>query len=77
MSTYARPPAHAGPAQRDTAHLRSKDEFAAAASPKELTQTDVEFMQRMDSDTGKRRRERFINDLSAQFPADNTRATAR
>jgi len=57
------PPARTGPSAKDTAHLRNKDSFAPAAPQKELTSTDIEFMNRMTNDVDKRRRDTFINDL--------------
>mmetsp|Transcript_60446 Transcript_60446/g.165570 ORF Transcript_60446/g.165570 Transcript_60446/m.165570 type:complete len:130 (+) Transcript_60446:102-491(+) len=74
--SYARaPPGAGGAAPGDYNYLRSsqgKDskggwpQSTAAASgegPKELTETDVQFLSRMEGDTQSRRRDQYVNEL--------------
>ena len=39
-----------------------------APEPKALTEKDMEFMARMDGDINQRRKNKFVNELSARFP---------
>ena len=88
--SYARaPPGAGGAAPGDYNFLRSSEakdskggwpQSSAAASgegPKELTETDVQFLGRMEGDTMNRRRTQYINELSEQRPASCRTASCR
>merc|ERR1712087_265386 len=52
-----------GPKQQDTQFLRQKDGFEPAKPAQELSEKDIEFMNRMGGDIDARRKTQYINDL--------------